>query len=318
MQKITNLEGTVIKSTGSWYTVMCEDGNLVNCKIKGSFKTKGIKTTNPCIVGDKVKFTISENSEVGLITEIKERQNCIIRKSTNLSKQRHIIAVNIDQAILVVTIANPRTSTGFIDRFLVTAEAYFIPSIIVFNKIDIYDNFLLKFDKDLTQIYERAGYECLHISARNGLNIENLKSKLVNKVSLFSGHSGVGKSELINKLIPDLNLKTADISQYHNKGRHTTTFAEMFPLPEGGFIIDTPGIKEFGMVNFQKEEVSLFFPEMKKLVKYCQFNNCTHEHEPNCAVKEGLRNGIISQIRYQNYLNIINGREMGIDEWELA
>ncbi len=311
------MEGIVIKSTGSWYSVMCDDGSTFNCKIKGNFKTKAIKTTNPCIVGDRVRFLISEGSDAGLITEIFDRRNCIVRKSTNLSKQRHILAVNIDQAVLVVSVVNPRTSTGFIDRFLVTAEAYFIPSIIVFNKIDIYDRNAESLSVDITKIYESVGYDCVSISAKNGTNLDKLKTIFSNKISLLSGHSGVGKSELINKLIPGLNLKTADISKYHNKGKHTTTFAEMFKLPEGGFIIDTPGIKEFGMVNFQKDEVSLFFPEMKKLVQFCQFNNCTHEHEPNCAIKKGVVSGVISPIRYNNYLNIINGREMEIDGWEL-
>lgn len=296
---------------------MCDDGSTINCKIKGNFKTKDIKTTNPCIVGDRVRFLISEGSDAGLITEIFDRRNCIVRKSTNLSKQRHILAVNIDQAVLVVSVVNPRTSTGFIDRFLVTAEAYFIPSIIVFNKIDIYDRNAESLSVDITKIYESVGYDCVSISAKNGTNLDKLKTIFSNKISLLSGHSGVGKSELINKLIPGLNLKTADISKFHNKGKHTTTFAEMFKLPEGGFIIDTPGIKEFGMVNFQKEEVSLFFPEMKKLVQFCQFNNCTHEHEPNCAIKKGVLSGVISPIRYNNYLNIINGREMEIDGWEL-
>lgn len=311
------MEGIVIKSTGSWYSVMLDSGQIINCKIKGKFKTAGMKTTNPCIVGDRVVVSLSEKNDVGLITQIKERRNCIVRKSTNLSKQRHIIAVNIDQAVLIVTVANPRTSTGFIDRFLVTAEAYFIPSVIIFNKIDIYDNRTKALSEEIRRIYENAGYECLHISAKEGINIDKVKTLLSNKISLLSGHSGVGKSELINKLIPGLNLKTGDISQYHSKGKHTTTFAEMFPLPGGGFIIDTPGIKEFGMVNFQKEEVSLFFPEMKKLSINCQFNNCTHEHEPKCAVKEGVEKGLISPVRYQNYLNIINGREMEIEDWEL-
>lgn len=296
---------------------MLDNGQIINCKIKGKFKTAGMKTTNPCIVGDRVVVSLSEKNDVGLITQIKERRNCIVRKSTNLSKQRHIIAVNIDQAVLIVTVANPRTSTGFIDRFLVTAEAYFIPTVIIFNKIDIYDNRTKALSEEISRIYENAGYECIHISAKEEINIDKVKTLLSNKISLLSGHSGVGKTELINKLIPGLNLKTGDISQYHNKGKHTTTFAEMFPLPGGGFIIDTPGIKEFGMVNFQKEEVSLFFPEMKKLSFYCQFNNCTHEHEPKCAVKEGVEKGLISPVRYQNYLNIINGREMEIEDWEL-
>ena len=311
------MEGLVVKTTGSWYIVLYSDDKIIQCKLKGNFKMKGMKTTNPIAVGDKVTFHLMADETMGLITDIKERFNCIIRKSTNLSKQRHILAANIDKAFLIVTIASPRTSTGFIDRFLITAEAYHIPAVIVFNKIDIYDDKMWKYHNELKSIYEKVGYPCMEVSALSGENIKELRDVIMDKVSLFSGHSGVGKSELINKIAPELSLKTGIISDYHQKGKHTTTFAEMFRLPFGGFIIDTPGIKEFGMVNFSKEEVTHWFPEMKLLANKCQFNNCTHEHERVCAVKDAVNSGEISEIRYYNYLNIINGREMDIEDWEL-
>ncbi|MEI6823006.1 MAG: ribosome small subunit-dependent GTPase A [Bacteroidota bacterium] len=311
------MEGLVIKTTGSWYIVLYLDDKIIQCKLKGNFKMKGMKTTNPIAVGDKVTFHLMADETMGLITDIKERFNCIIRKSTNLSKQRHILAANIDKAFLIVTIASPRTSTGFIDRFLITAEAYHIPAVIVFNKIDIYDDKMWEYHNELKSIYEKVGYPCMEVSALSGENIKELRDIITDKVSLFSGHSGVGKSELINKIAPELNLKTGIISDYHQKGKHTTTFAEMFRLPFGGFIIDTPGIKEFGMVNFSKDEVTHWFPEMKLLANKCQFNNCTHEHERVCAVKDAVNSGEISEIRYYNYLNIINGREMEIEDWEL-
>ncbi len=311
------MEGIVVKSTGSWFTVL-HSGNInTDCKIKGNFRMRGMKTTNPCTVGDHVVFQMMPNEKIGVISEIKERHNCIIRKSTNLSKQKHLLAANIDQAFLVVTVASPRTSTGFIDRFLVTAEAYHIPSILLFNKIDIYDDEIMAHHRSIKAIYEKAGYSCLEVSALRGDNIEEVKTLLKDKINLFSGHSGVGKSALINKIAPEFSLKTGDISDMHQKGKHTTTFAEMLRLPFGGFIIDTPGIKEFGMVNFTKEEVTYFFPEMKLLANQCQFDNCTHEHEPKCAIKKAVEKGTISQTRYQNYLNIINGREMDIEGWEL-
>ncbi len=311
------MEGIVIKSTGSWYSVMLSENHIIECRIKGNFRIKGMKTTNPCTVGDKVKFDMMPNENTGIITDIYDRHNCIIRKSTNLSKQKHIIASNIDQAILIVTIAFPRTSTGFIDRFLVTAEAYHIPAIIIFNKIDLYTEDLWKTHNSYKKTYIDAGYNCIEVSAKKSINIDYLKDILKSKTSLFSGHSGVGKSALINKIAPELNLKTGLISDFHQKGKHTTTYAEMLPLDFGGFIIDTPGIKEFGMVNFSKEEVTYFFPEMKLLANQCQFDNCIHEHEPKCAIKAAVDAGNISKSRYQNYINIINGKEMEIAEWEL-
>ncbi len=311
------MDGIVVKSTGSWYSVLHSENIITDCRIKGNFRMKGMKTTNPCAVGDNIVFEMMPNENTGVISEIKERYNCIIRKSTNLSRQKQVLAANIDKAFLVVTIASPRTSTGFIDRFLVTAEAYHIPSVLLFNKIDLYTEEMYDFHNRIKSIYENAGYECVEVSALRGDNIEFIRSLLKDKINLFSGHSGVGKSALINRIAPDLNLKTGIISEYHQKGKHTTTFAEMLALPFGGFIIDTPGIKEFGMVNFTKEEVTYFFPEMKLLANKCQFDNCTHEHEPKCAIKKAVENGTISESRYINYINIINGREMDIEDWEL-
>lgn len=311
------MEGIVIKSTGSWYTILHSDNIVTECRIKGNFRIKGMKTTNPCAVGDKVLFDMMPNEHIGIITDIKERLNCIIRKSTNLSKQRHIIAANIDLAFLIVTIASPRTSSGFIDRFLVTSEAYHIPVVILFNKVDLYDFQIDESHNTMKNIYLNAGYQCVEVSAMRGDNIDEVKKLAKNKTCLFAGHSGVGKSALINKIAPELKLRTGDISEYHQKGKHTTTFAEMLPLPFGGYIIDTPGIKEFGMVNFTKEEITHFFPEMRSMSNQCQFDNCTHEHEPKCAIKKAVNEGFISETRYLNYLNIINGKEMDVADWEL-
>jgi len=305
-----NLEGIVLKSTGSWYVVRENNtSRRINCRIKGKFRIEGIKSTNPVCVGDNVVFTEFPNDENGLIIEIKERQNYIIRKATKLSKQSHIIAANLDQAILIATLSNPRTSTGFIDRFLVTAEAYHIPAVIVFNKIDLYDGELIKQHDEISGVYSRIGYPCLAVSALKGDNFDEVKDMMKAKVSLLAGHSGVGKSELINSLEPGLNLKTADISSYHKKGKHTTTFAEMFELSFGGYIIDTPGLKEFGLVDFEKDEVWERFPEMRELSPKCQYNNCTHVHEPDCAVKKALEIGYVSAFRYKNYLNILEDDE---------
>lgn len=302
----TNSEGIVIKSTGSWYLVRDKDtGEHINCKIKGKFRIEGIKTTNPVCVGDHVVYKKFNIDNTGLITEIRPRENYIIRRATKLSKQSHIIAANIDQAILIATLAKPRTSTGFIDRFLVTAEAYHIPVVIVLNKTDIYDEEMKKQHDEIMQIYSKIGYKTLGVSALKKKNIEAVKEIMKNKISLIAGHSGVGKSELINVVQPGLDLKTADISNYHQKGKHTTTFAEMFELSFGGYIIDTPGIKEFGLVDFEKDEVWEFFPEMRKYSSGCQYYNCTHVHEPGCAVIEALKKGEISTVRYNNYLSII-------------
>jgi len=305
------MDGVVIKSTGSWFSVMTEQGEMCNCKLKGKFRLKGIKTTNPVAVGDEVKFDLNENENTGLIKEIKPRFNYIIRKSTKLSKVSHIIAANINQACLIVTLAHPRTSTGFIDRILVTTEAYHIPARIIFNKIDLYEEKHNELLESLTKIYTKAGYSCLSLSAKTGENTDAFRDMLKNKQSLVTGHSGVGKSELINAIEPNLNLKTRDLSGYHRVGMHTTTFAEMFPLSFGGFIIDTPGIKEFGLTDFSRKEIAERFPEMRKYMHRCRFNNCTHIHEPDCAVKDAIEKNEISLTRYENYLSILND-----DYWE--
>lgn len=298
--------GIVIKSTGSWYLVKTKDG-VVNCRIKGKFRIQGIKSTNPVTVGDIVNIEIEPNSETGIIYHINDRKNYIIRKSVNLSKQTHIIASNIDQVFLLITIDNPRTFTGFIDRFLASARAYKIPVILVFNKIDSYTAETLSIKDKLSAIYTKIGYKCLAISAIKKSNISVLKTLMKNKVSLFAGHSGVGKSTLANAVFPELKLKTKQISTQHKQGKHTTTFAEMFELPFGGFIIDTPGIKGFGVVDFEKEEVSDYFIEFFKLKQHCKFNNCLHLNEPKCAVKNAVENDEVALSRYRSYLQIING-----------
>jgi len=303
------VEGVVLKSTGSWYTVETLQGEYFECRLKGNFKIKGIKATNPIAVGDRVMFSLIDEIGKGTIEKINDRNNYIIRKSVNLSKQTHIIASNIDQAVLVVTLSNPRTSTGFIDRYTVTSEAYHIPVKIVFNKYDIYNDKLKKQLDIFFNIYYGIGYECLITSAQTGYNMLLFKDLLTNKTSLISGHSGVGKSALINAVEPQLNLKTSIISDFNKKGKHTTTYAQMHRLSFGGHIIDTPGIKEFGIVDLKKEEVSHFFPEMRNLMHQCRFNNCTHSIEPGCAVKKNLETGLISSSRYKNYLNIINNDE---------
>ena len=310
------MEGLVIKSTGSWFLVKTSDNQLINCKIKGKFRLKGIKTTNPVAVGDRVEIERPERQEAGVIKRIYPRHNHIIRKSTKLSKVSHIIAANIDLALLVVTIREPRITTGFIDRFLVTAEAYHIPAALVFNKIDIYDK--KDFDRleELRGIYENAEYKTFGVSALTGENVEKLKEEITGKVNLFSGVSGVGKSALINRLEPGLSIKTGDISNYHKKGRHTTTFPEMHPLSFGGFIIDTPGIREFGLVEFRKEEIAERFPEFRRYQHQCRFNNCTHIHEPGCAVKEAIEDGKIAISRYESYLRIYNDDYLDKALWE--
>ncbi len=305
------MEGTVIKSTGSWLTVLDSNNDTYNCKLKGKFRIKGIKTTNPVAVGDNVVFDLEKESKTGTIRQIKTRQNYIIRKATKLSKVSHIIAANIDQALIIVTLAHPRTSTGFIDRFLVTTEAYHIPAVIVFNKIDLNDEKIEKFQHELTEIYQSAGYPCLSVSALKGTNLNDFVNALKDKRTLVSGHSGVGKSALINAIQPGLELKTKELSGYHKVGMHTTTFAEMFKLSFGGFIIDTPGIKEFGLIEFDRKEVAERFPEMRKFMHDCKFNNCSHTHEPECAVIKALKMGAISLSRYENYLSILSD-----DYWE--
>lgn len=303
------MTGVVIKSTGSWYAVRTKNNTILNCRIRGKFRIKGIKSTNPVTVGDVVDVELEDNPENGIITNIHDRKNYIIRKSVNLSKQTHIIAANIDQVFLLVTIKSPQTFTSFIDRFLATAEAYSIPAILLFNKIDIYDQETLKETQKLEAIYSKIGYQCLDVSAHENINIDALKALMKDKVSMFSGHSGVGKSTLINKVSPELDLKTSEISTQHKQGQHTTTFAEMFPLPFGGYIIDTPGIKGFGVVDFEEDEIGDFFPEIFALKHQCKFNNCLHTNEPKCAVKNAVESGEIAISRYKSYLQLLAGED---------
>ncbi len=311
------MKGIVTKSTGSSYIVMCDDGTRYECRLKGKFKIKDISSTNPLSVGDNVGFDLPGDKTVGLISEIEDRRNYIVRKSIKLSKRQHIIACNIDQAVIIVTLAFPRTSTGFIDRFLITAEEYHIPAFIVFNKVDLYTDYHLDYLKELKEIYENIGYGCIITSATENKGLDEFKGLLKGKINLLVGHSGVGKSALINVIQPGLNLKLGKISEYHLKGRHTTTFAEMHPLSFGGFIIDTPGIKELGMIHVKPEEIAGYFPEMRALLPKCKFYNCTHVHEPDCAVLDALEKGEINTLRYRNYLGMLNdeGIEKG-KEWE--
>ena len=296
------MKGLVTKSTGSWYTVRTEDGKYTEARMKGKLRLKGVKTTNPIAVGDKVMIEKQEDGHLA-ITEILPRENYIIRKSINLSKQTHIIAANLDQAFLVITLKEPFTPLGFIDRFILTAEAYHVKVILVFNKMDIYTESERQALESFIHIYENLGYQCLRFSSKEG-NAEVLRELLKDKTTLISGHSGVGKSTLINMVQPGLNLKTSEISEYHSKGTHTTTFYEMFELSFGGFIIDTPGIKGFGVVEIDKSEISHYFVEMRALLPQCRFNNCTHIEEPGCAVKEAVEDGRIAPHRYKNYLSI--------------
>jgi len=305
------MTGVIIKSTGSWYVVRTKAHKEYLCRIRGKFRIKGIKSTNPITVGDHVDFELEENSTNGIITDIHDRKNYIVRKSVNLSKQTHIIAANIDSAFLLVTLDHPPTYTPFIDRFLATAEAYHIEVILLFNKIDKHDENLAKQKEELLKIYRKIGYTCLEISATESINIDAVKELMLGKVSMFSGHSGVGKSTLINAIDPNLNLKTAEISTQHKQGQHTTTFAEMFALPTEpeSYIIDTPGIKGFGVVDFEQQEIGDYFPEFFALKKDCKFNNCLHVNEPNCAVKNALKNGEIAASRYKSYLQLLAGED---------
>jgi ribosome biogenesis GTPase len=299
------MKGIVIKSTGSWYAVRLDNGEQIEARIKGKFRLKGIRTTNPIAVGDNVCLDLEEDG-TAVINKIEDRKNYIIRKSINLSKRAHIIAANIDQAILVVTLSQPKTYTAFIDRFLVTAAAYHIPAIIVFNKIDIYTDKEKEELVILKSTYESIGYQCVAVSATENNNLDVVVDLMKDKVSMVSGHSGVGKTTLLNVIEPGLNLKTSEISEMHKAGKHTTTFAEMFELSFGGYIIDTPGIKAFGLIDFNKEELSHYFLEMRELLKDCQFNNCIHINEPNCAIKEAVEKKKISEFRYLNYLSMYN------------
>jgi ribosome biogenesis GTPase len=304
------MKGTVIKSTGSWYNVLSETGEIVGCRMKGTFRMQNIKNTNPIAVGDKVEFEKEGEEENGMITEIEKRKNYIIRRSINLSKQTHIVAANIDQAFLIVTYVQPRTSTGFIDRFLVTAEAYGIPVNIVINKTDLYSRSEEKEVEQLLSTYRNIGYKCYTVSAVSKKGTTELKKLMSGKTNLLAGHSGAGKSTLINSIDGTLDLKIGEISEAHHKGKHTTTYAEMFPLKAGGFIIDTPGIKELGLVDMDKYEIAHYFPEMKRLLNQCKFNNCLHLNEPKCAVRDQVEKGLLAASRYYSYLSILNGEEL--------
>jgi ribosome biogenesis GTPase len=303
------MTGTVYKSTGSWYTVKTDNNQFIECRIKGKFRLKGIKSTNPIAVGDIVDFELDENSDkiTGSIHKIHERKNYIVRKSVNLSHQMHIIACNLDYVFLLITINNPPTTFNFIDRFLVTAEAYGIETILVFNKIDTLSDENLDEQLYMQHIYEQIGYKCLRVSATENKGIDKLKTLMIDKITMFSGHSGVGKSTLVNAMEPGLDLRTKNISEQSKQGQHTTTFAEMFDLSFNAKIIDTPGIKGFGIVDLEKEDISGYFPEFFKLKSQCKFNNCLHKDEPNCAIKNALDNDEVSWTRYNSYLKILEG-----------
>lgn len=305
-----------MKSTGSWYLVKADDGSIIECRLKGKIRLEDRKTTNPVAVGDIVELQRDEDGSNQIVT-ILPRKNYIIRKSINLSKQAHIIASNLDQAILVATLVAPRTSLGFIDRFLVTAEAYGINAKIVFNKCDVLDEEMIELQNDIIKLYTDIGYQCYSISSFNNEDVEMIKDLLKDKTTLLSGHSGVGKTTLINAIDSKLDLRTGDISSVHLKGMHTTTFAELFPLSFGGNIIDSPGIKELGLVEMKKEEIGHYFPEIRALLNECKFNNCIHVNEPHCAILKAVEEGRISDERYQSYLGILNGEEMDWKEWEI-
>ncbi len=304
------LRGLVIKNTGSWYLVKTGEGTYVECKIKGNFRLKGIRSTNPVAVGDYVQIILNQEG-TAFINEIEDRKNYIIRRSSNLSKQSHILAANLDQCMLVVTVNYPETSTTFIDRFLASAEAYRIPVNILFNKIDAYGEDEIHYLSGLINLYTTIGYPCFKVSAKTGEGVDIIKEELKGKTTLFSGHSGVGKSTLINAILPELDIKTGEISTYHNKGMHTTTFSEMFPVPGDGYIIDTPGIKGFGTFDMEEEEIGHYFPEIFKASANCRYNNCTHRHEPGCAVREAVEQHYISESRYTSYLNMLDDKEEG-------
>ena len=300
------MKGTVIKTTGDLYEVKSENGDVLECRLKGKFRTKGIKSTSPVVVGDKVR--VEQTNESSMIVELFDRQNYIIRKSVNLSKQTHIVAANVDQAILMVTIQQPITTTGFIDRFLAAAQSFRIETLIIFNKLDIYDNEMMNTQKKLRQIYERIGYSCMSLSVTHD-KLDDLQAVMKNKVNVISGHSGVGKSTFINKLQPGFNLATKEISKTHKQGQHATTFSELYTLDFGGFIIDTPGIKGFGMVEMKKEELGDYFREFIVVKNDCNFHNCIHLNEPDCAVKQALANESIAQSRYASYLSMLEEEE---------
>ncbi len=304
------MNGLVIKNTGSWYSVLTDEGNVVESKIKGNFRLKGIRSTNPVAVGDRVNITVNKEG-TAFITEILDRRNYIIRKSPNLSKQSHIIAANVDQVLLIVTVNYPETSTTFIDRFLASAEAYRIPVVLVFNKTDLLNDDERRYQEMMVNLYETIGYKCMQISATLPDTLSLMEPLIKDKITLFSGNSGVGKSTLLNQLIPGVNLKTAEISDAHNTGMHTTTFSEMLRLPFGGWAIDTPGIKGFGTFDMEPEEICGYFKEIFRFSKDCKFANCTHTHEPNCAVRKAVEEHYISESRYNSYLSMLEDKEEG-------
>ena len=324
------MKGLVIKNTGSWYTVRTDDGQLLDCKVKGNFRIKGIRSTNPVAVGDRVTVVpqqplANSQQQTAFITDIEDRRNYIIRKSINLSKQSHILAANVDQAFLIVTVTRPETSTTFIDRFLASAEAYRVPVVLIFNKTDLLDDDLLRYQQMMVRLYENIGYECRQVSAEQGNGIEELRPLLEGKITLLSGNSGVGKSTIINCLVPGANLRTAEISDAHLSGQHTTTFSEMISLPQGGteaspsggrlegasssFLIDTPGIKGFGTFDMEREELTSYFKEIFEYSKQCRFSDCTHTHEPGCAVLKAVEDHYIAQSRYQSYLSMLDDKD---------
>lgn len=303
------MQGLVIKNTGSWYIVQTDDGKQVECKVKGNFRLKGIRSTNPVAVGDRVQ--IIENREgTAFITEIEDRRNYIIRRASNLSKQSHIIAANLDQCMLIVTVNYPETSTTFIDRFLASAEAYRVPVKLIFNKVDLYNEEETRYLEGLIHLYTTIGYPCFRVSAITGEGVENIRQELQGRITLFSGNSGVGKSTLLNVILPDADAKTGEISAAHNTGMHTTTFSEMFPVDnKGGYIIDTPGIKGFGTFDMEVEEIGHYFPEIFRTSADCRYGNCTHRNEPGCAVRRAVEEHLISQSRYVSYLSMLEDKD---------
>lgn len=307
---MSDTEGLVIKNTGSWYTVLTDGGNTIDCKIKGNFRLKGIRSTNPVAVGDRVEI-VRNHEGTAFITNICDRRNYIIRKSSNLSKQSHIIAANVDQAFLIVTVKYPETSTTFIDRFLASAEAYSVPVTLVFNKVDLLQDDERRYLDMMVTLYETVGYDCLKVSAETKEGMDRLLPLLKDKITLFSGNSGVGKSTMLNFIVPGAELRTAEISDAHNTGMHTTTFSEMLPLTDGGWVIDTPGIKGFGTFNMEPEEICGYFKEIFKFSKGCRFNNCTHTHEPGCVVRKAVEEHYIAESRYVSYLSMLEDKEEG-------
>lgn len=302
------MQGIVIKNTGSWYTVRTDEGKNVDCKIKGNFRLKGIRSTNPVAVGDRVEIILNQEG-TAFISSISDRRNYIIRKSQNLSKQSHIIAANVDQAFLIVTVNYPQTSTIFIDRFLATAEAYSVPMVLVFNKTDILSDEERHYQEMMMKLYETVGYKCVAVSATTGMGMDAIQPLLKDKITLLSGNSGVGKSTFINHILPGANLRTSEISDAHNTGMHTTTFSEMLQLPEGGWIIDTPGIKGFGTFDIEPEELTSYFKDIFHFSKECRFSNCTHTHEPGCAVLKAVEEHYIAASRYQSYLSMLEDKD---------